>query len=216
MTFSSINNDEEELLSMKQLQKIFLQGLITFLPMAVTIYIVYAGIQIVDSILGDTLRLWLPIYIPGLGFLATVILIFLLGLLLNNLITGGLFLKLEQRLTQVPFFKTIYSPLRDLMNLFSKGGGPNSMKSVVLVDITESGIKAMGLVTRESFDDVPGIKEAAGERVSVYVPMSYGLGGFTLLVPRSRLTPVDIPIEKAMTLAITGWVKAEKPDLERK
>ena len=201
---------------MKQLQKIFLQGLITFLPMAVTIYIVYAGIQIVDSLLGDTLRLWLPIYIPGLGFLATILLIFLLGLLLNNLITGGLFQKLEQKLTQVPFFNTIYSPLRDLMNLFSKGG-TDSMKSVVLVEISPgSGIRAMGLVTRESFDDVPAVKQNAGDRVSVYIPMSYGLGGFTLLVPRAQLTPIDIHVEKAMSLAITGWVKSEKTETETK
>lgn len=202
---------------MKQLQKIFLQGLITFLPIAVTIYIVYAGVQIVDSILGDALRAILPIYIPGLGFLTTIVLIFVLGLLLNNLITGGLFYKMEKRLTRVPFIKAIYSPLRDLMNLFSKGQGPQTMKSVVLVDIGEGGIRAMGLVTRESFGDVPGIEQNAGDRVSVYIPMSYGLGGFTLLVPRSKLTQIDIPVEKAMSLAITGWVKGEKQnEWERK
>lgn len=196
---------------MKQLQKIFLQGLITFLPIAVTIYIVYAGIQIVDSILGDALRAILPVYIPGLGFLTTIVLIFILGLMLNNLLTSGLFYRLEKRITKVPFIKAIYSPLRDLMNLFSKGQGPANMKSVVLVEIGEGGLRAMGLVTREKFEDVPGIEVHAEDRVSVYIPMSYGLGGFTLLVPRSKLTPVDIPVEKAMSLAITGWVKGEKP-----
>ncbi len=201
---------------MKQLQKIFLQGLVTFLPIALTIYIVYAGISIVDSFLGDSLRQILPIYIPGLGFLLTVILIMLLGLMLNNLIAGGVFERLEQKLTQVPFIKAIYSPLRDLMNLFSKGGGPGGLQKVVLVDIAESGIRAMGLVTRESFADIPAIEQNAGDRVAVYIPMSYGLGGFTLMVPRSRITPLDMPIEKAMSLAITGWVKADKNDGERK
>ncbi len=201
---------------MKQLQKIFLQGLVTFLPIALTIYIVYAGIAIVDSFLGDALRQILPIYIPGLGFLLTVILILLLGLMLNNLIAGGIFQKLEQRLTQVPFIKAIYSPLRDLMNLFSKGGGPGGLQKVVLVDLGESGIRAMGLVTRENFKDVPAIEQNAGDRIAVYIPMSYGLGGFTLMVPRNRLTPLDMPIEKAMSLAITGWVKADKNEGEKK
>lgn len=201
---------------MKQLQKIFLQGLVTFLPIALTIYIIYAGISIVDSFLGDSLRQILPIYIPGLGFLLTIILILLLGFMLNNLIAGGVFEKLEQKLTQVPFIKAIYSPLRDLMNLFSKGGGPGGLQKVVLVDIAESGIRAMGLVTRESFADLPAIEQNAGDRVAVYIPMSYGLGGFTLMVPRSRITPLDMPIEKAMSLAITGWVKADKNDGERK
>jgi uncharacterized membrane protein len=71
---------------MKQLQKIFLQGLVTFLPIALTIYIIYAGVLVVDSFLGDSLREILPFYVPGLGFLLTIALIFLLGLMLNNLI----------------------------------------------------------------------------------------------------------------------------------
>ncbi len=194
---------------MKQLQKIFLQGLVTFLPIALTIYIVYAGVAIVDSFLGDGLRQILPVYIPGLGFLITIVLIMLLGLLLNNLIAGGIFQNLETKLTRIPFVKAIYSPLRDLMNLFSKGGGPGGLQKVVLVDM-DNGIRAMGLVTRESFADVPAIEQNAGDRIAVYIPMSYGLGGFTLLVPRTKVTPLDMPIEKAMSLAITGWVKAEK------
>lgn len=201
---------------MKQLQKIFLQGLVTFLPIALTIYILYAGVAIVDSFLGDSLRVVLPIYIPGFGFLLTVLLIFLLGLMLNSLIAGGIFQKFEQRLTQVPFIKAIYSPLRDLMNLFSKGGGPGGLQKVVLVDMTDTGVRALGLVTRESFKDVPAIEAHADDRISVYIPMSYGLGGFTLMVPRSRLTPIDMPIEKAMSLAITGWVKADKNEGENR
>ncbi|MBO9668741.1 MAG: DUF502 domain-containing protein [Bdellovibrio sp.] len=198
---------------MKQLQKIFLQGLVTFLPIALTIYIIYAGISIVDSLLGDALRQVMPVYIPGLGFLLTIVLIFLLGFLLNNLITAGIFHKMEQKLTQVPLIKAVYSPLRDLMNMFSKGGGPGGgMQTVVLVDIGDNGIRAMGLVTRDSFHDLPAIEKNANDHISVYIPMSYGLGGFTLLVPRSKTTPIDIPIEKAMSLAITGWVKAEKHD----
>ncbi|WP_413557735.1 DUF502 domain-containing protein [Bdellovibrio sp. HCB209] len=196
---------------MKQLQKIFLQGLVTFLPIALTIYIIYAGVSIVDSILGDALRQVMPMYIPGLGFLLTILLIFFLGFLLNNLIAAGIFSKFEQKMTQVPLIKAVYSPLRDLMNMFSKSGGPGgAMQTVVLVDIAGNGIRAMGLVTRESFADIPAIQANANDHVSVYIPMSYGLGGFTLLIPRSRITPIDIPIERAMSLAITGWVKADK------
>jgi uncharacterized membrane protein len=195
---------------MKQLQKIFLQGLVTFLPMALTIYIIYSVIAVVDNLLGNTLRSLLPIYIPGLGFLLTILLIFLLGLMLNNLITVGLLKKFEQKITQVPFIKAIYSPLRDLMNLFSKKGGPDSMQSVVLVDMGPNGIRALGVVTREKFEDLPALNVHSNEHVSVYIPMSYGLGGFTLLVPQSKLTHIDMPIEKAMSLAITGWVKADE------
>ena len=196
---------------MKQLQKIFLQGLVTFLPIALTIYIVYAGVSIVDNLLGESLRQILPVYIPGLGFLLTILIIFLLGFLLNNLITAGAFHKLENRLMKVPFIKAIYSPLRDLMNLFSKSGG-QGLQTVVLVDLGENGLRALGVVTRDNFKDIPAIDAQADDRVAVYIPMSYGLGGFTIMVPRSRITPIDMPIEKAMSLAITGWVKSDHHD----
>jgi uncharacterized membrane protein len=195
---------------MKQLQKIFLQGLVTFLPIAVTIYLVWAGVRIVDSLFGSALSELLPVYIPGLGFLMTIVLIFILGFLLNNLITAGLLQSLERKLTQVPFIKAIYSPLRDLMNLFNKSG-TGDLKTAALVELSD-GVKALGLVTRESFHDLPHLKDETADKVTVYIPLSYSLGGFTVLVSRSKITPLDMPTEKAMSLAITGWVKAEEPE----
>lgn len=198
---------------MKQLQKIFVRGLVTFLPLVITIYIIYAGVNVVDGFLGTPLRNYFSAYyIPGFGLLLTILVILLLGAVLNTWFAEALFRKIELNLLKVPFIKAIYSPLRDLMNLFSKNGAPGNMQKVVLVDIgaDENPIRAMGLVTRETFLDVPGLGEQTQGRVAVYIPMSYGLGGFTLLIPRNRITPVDIPVEKAMSLAITGWVKVDK------
>ena len=88
---------------MKNIQKIFVSGLITFLPIAITIYIVFAGFNIVENMLGTLLRKLIPseYYYPGFGFLATLALIFCLGLLLNNLVTAGLLVRLQEKLTEV-------------------------------------------------------------------------------------------------------------------
>ena len=195
---------------MKQLQKIFISGLVAFLPMAVTIYIVYAGISIVENLLGSFLRQMLPAnaYYPGFGFLTTIVLIFLLGLMLNNLLTAGLLKKLQEKLTEIPLFKVVYSPLRDLMNLFSEGKHKNNLQKVVIVEF-EGGKKALGLVTREHFADIGLDKATTADRIAVYFPMSYGLGGYTLLVNKSEVFPVDLPVEKAMSLALTAWIKTE-------
>jgi uncharacterized membrane protein len=203
---------------MKQLAKtarqIFLKGLFTFLPMAVTIYIIYAGIVIMESMLGTTLQKLFPnVYIPGFGFLLTIVLIFMLGLLLNNLITGSIFGSLEKLLLRVPFLKAIYSPLRDLMNLFTHNGAKD-LKSVVLVDMGPA--KLLGLITRDDFSDL-SLGPLVNDRVAVFIPFSYGLGGYTILVERSKITEVDMPAERAMSLAITGWVKvAHKGEGEHK
>jgi uncharacterized membrane protein len=192
---------------MQAFNKIFFRGLITLLPIAITIYIVYSAIVILENLLGSLLRRILPEYIPGLGLLLTLILIFLFGLLLNNFLTARILHGLEARLVQVPFIKAIYSPLRDLMNLFNRKE-KEGMQSVVLVKLGDSGALAMGVMTRESFRDLP-FGDSMSDKVAVYFPLSYGLGGYTLLVPRSSMTTVDLPIERAMSLAITGWVKAD-------
>lgn len=195
---------------MKTINKIFFRGLITLLPIAVTIYILYSAVIILENLLGGLLSRLLPTYVPGLGLLMILIVIFLFGLLLNNFITAKFLTDFERRLSEVPFIKAIYPPLRDLMNLFSKGNG-NGMKSVVLVDMGP--VKAMGLITRENLYDL-ALPADASHRVAVYIPLSYGLGGFTFLVSRDKIQKVDIPIEKAMSLAITGWVKTEKKEHE--
>lgn len=194
-----------------KIQKIFISGLISFLPLAVTIYIVYAGVTIVENLLGNLIRNVLPpdYYVTGLGFIGTLVLIFFMGLLLNNFVTAGLLQNLQERLTQVPLFKVVYSPLRDLMNLFSKGRGAGSLQKVVLVQIENGNKEVMGLVTRESFHDLDKNLKVGQDKIAVYVPMSYALGGFTMLVNRSQVTPLDIPVEKAMSLALTAWIKTD-------
>jgi uncharacterized membrane protein len=194
---------------MNSFNKIFFQGLITILPIAITIYVISATVQILDSLLGSILRLAIPRYadIPGVGFALILILIYSFGLLLNSFVAGRLISAFEKKLTEVPFIKAIYSPLRDLMNLFSKSG-QNHLGSVVLVKIGGGESKALGLVTREHFQDLNVEAETAG-KIAVYFPLSYGVGGITILVPREQVEEVDIPVEKAMSLAITGWVKAE-------
>lgn len=202
---------------MNKIQKIFISGLVAFLPMALSIYVVFAGISIVENLLGSFLRQMLPpeAYYPGFGFLTTVILIFVLGLMLNNLLTASILRKVQEKLTEIPFVKVVYSPLRDLMNLFAKGRGDSNLQKVVLADFGQ-GKKALGLVTREHFEDTGVSSLKTNDRIAVYFPMSYGLGGYTLLINKSELEHVDIPVEKAMSLALTAWIKTDNQSENQK
>jgi uncharacterized membrane protein len=203
--------------NMTSFNKIFFRGLITLLPIAVTIYVVYSSVIILDGMLGSILRLVLPasIYFPGLGFILILVLIYSFGLLLNNFVMARILSSLEKQLAEVPFIKAIYSPLRDLMNLFSKKDN-HQMGSVVLVRMGDSNARAMGLMTREKFDDLKINTQIVDDKIAVYFPLSYGLGGYTLLVPQSLVEKVDIPVETAMRLAITGWVHTDTPTTPNK
>ncbi len=191
---------------MQTFSRIFFRGLVTLIPIALTIYIVYQAVVILENMLGTFLRYFLQeTYIPGLGLSLTLISIFIFGLILNTYVTQRLLKLFEQRLNRIPFVKAIYSPLRDLMNLFSRKD-EKDLKSVVLVQIGEA--RMIGLVTRDTFNDL-SLGPITEGKVAVYVPFSYALGGYTFLMPKSSIQKVDVPIEKAMSLAITGWVKTE-------
>lgn len=191
---------------MAKIRQIFIRGLVTLTPIALSLYLIYSAFSIFENLFGNYLRLLLPneMYIPGLGFIVTLSVIFLFGLFLNNFISTSIWAQVESKLTEVPLIKVVYSPLRDLMNLFSKG--QKDLQSVVIVEI-QPGIKVFGLVTREHFSDLPQLSHSP--LVPVYVPLSYALGGITLLIDKKNLEKVDIPVEKALSLAITAWVKTK-------
>lgn len=180
------------------------------MPITLTIYLLVIILVKAETVFGQMLKglIGSELYIPGSGLFLTFVTMIAVGVLVNNLITGKIINFFINQFERMPFIKAIYSPLRDLISLFG-GDGPDSMKKVVLVKLDKIGVECIGLVTREEFSDLPE-GSIGTEKIAVYIPMSYMLGGFTTIVDRSQVTPIDIPVEKAIKLAITGWIKAEK------
>lgn len=192
------------------LNRLFWKGLIVLMPVTLTIYFLFFIMTKAEGLFGNYIKSMLgsQLYIPGLGILVTFIAILGVGVLVSNFITGRVIHFFILQFEKVPFIKAIYNPLKDLMSLFG-GNGQDKMKKVVLVNFEKLGFRSIGLVTREEFSDLPGMP-IESDHITVYIPMSYMLGGFTAIVPRSSVTEVDIPVEKAIKLAITGWIKADK------
>ncbi|MFT6630949.1 MAG: putative membrane protein [Bacteriovoracaceae bacterium] len=195
---------------MNVINRLFWKGLIVVTPITLTIYLLLIILNKAESLFANLIKSIIgpSLYIPGLGIFVTIVLMVLVGLLVSNFITGSIIKFFINTFEKTPFIKAIYSPLRDLISLFG-GGGPDSMKKVVMVNFEKLGFQSLGLVTREEFDDLSeGIFEK--DTIAVYIPMSYMLGGFTAILPRTSVREVDIPVEKAIKLAITGWIKADK------
>lgn len=193
---------------MKYLNQIFFKGLIVVLPITLTFYLLIWTSIYVESIFGSGLEFLLgqKIYFPGLGIIVTIIFIFLVGLLVNNYITGRFFAWLTQLLEKVPLIKAIYNPLKDLMALIpGRNSDKNKPQNVVLVNFDHLGVEVLGLVTREELDELPG-----ENKVTVYVPFSYMLGGVTVIVPKDKIRKVDIPVDQALKLSVTAWIKANE------
>ena len=101
--------------------------------------------------------------------------------------------------------------MKDLVGFFS-AKNTNGMNSVVLVDIG-GGRKILGLVTRENFQDEKELDKK--NLVSVYMPMSYQLGGFTIFMSKNQVEEINIPVDKALSQTLTGWVQKSKQPQER-
>ncbi len=75
----------------------------------------------------------------------------------------------------------------------------------MLVPLEGMGVEVMGLVTREDLSELPD----AGHLIAVYIPLSYMLGGITVLIPREKVKKIDIPVDQALKLSVTAWIKAK-------
>ena len=192
-------------LPVNALGKLFLQGLAVAIPVALTLAIIFWLGAGAERMLGSLLLRLLPEgwYLPGMGLLSTLALILLTGLLTHVIVFQRLLAWSESILNRLPLVKTIYSALKDFTDYFSADAHDNS--KVVLVQLPGQEFQLLGFVTREQFDDLP-LQPAAEQAVAVYLPMSYQIGGYTLYLPASTLTPLDISFEDGMRLAITGGV----------
>jgi uncharacterized membrane protein len=195
---------------MRKLNQIFFKGLILVLPVTLTFYLLYWASIKIESVFKSLLLFILgkELYIPGLGILVTFIFVFMIGLLVNNFITGRIISWFTNILERVPLIKVIYNPLKDLMGLIPGGDkAKEKPQRVVLVPLDGLGVEALGLVTREELEELPN-----KNLVSVYIPLSYMLGGITILIDRDKLKKVDMKVDQALKLSVTAWIKVENQE----
>jgi len=195
---------------MNALGKLFLKGLAVVIPVSLTLAILWWMARGAEQFLGGILTRVLPEgwYIPGMGVVSAVAMTILIGLLTHVILFQKLFAIGDAILHRLPLVKTIYSALKDFIGYL----GPDSkvaMSKVVLVRIPGQDFEQLGFVTREDFSRLP-MELTVDEPIAVYLPMSYQIGGYTLFLPRSCLTPVDMSFEEGMKLVLTGAVSRDK------
>ena len=191
---------------LKFITRNILTGLVTILPVVLTIYLLFWMTVSVESVLGNMIRSFAPevLHLPGIGLIATLGLAFAIGLLMNAYVVQQLFSKVEQILYRMPLIKSVYKAIRDFFHYFSPTA-KKEFEQVVAVSIGDTGMKVMGFVTQETMENLPkGFREE--DSILVYLPLSYMIGGYAVLVPRSSIRPIDINMEEAMRFTLTAGV----------
>lgn len=195
-----------------RLYQYFFRGLITFLPLALTVYVLVLFVTWTESLAMMMVR---PItgdfYLPGLGIALSAVLIVGLGMLVSRPETGRLLSLVELPFTNLPVVKSIYSSLKNFADYFAPHTG-ESAQQVVLLRMPGNEMGIVGLVTRQSMDGLPaGLSELA-DQVAVYLPMGYMIGGYTVFVPRAWVTKVDMSVEEAMRMALIAYMTSNRSE----
>ena len=191
---------------MNTIGKLFLKGLVVVIPAVLTLAIFWWMAGGAERLLGGLIIRFLPEgwYIPGMGLVSALAITILIGLLTHVILFQRLFDLGDRILHRLPLIKTIYSAIKDFIGYFSPDSS-KAMSKVVLVKIPGQEFEMLGFVTREEFSRFP-LKLTVDDPIAVYLPMSYQIGGYTLFLPRTCLTPVDISFEDGMKLVLTGSV----------
>jgi len=187
----------------KSISKTLFTGLITLLPVVLTIYFLYWLAVSSENVMGSVLRWMLPqaTYFPGLGMLAGLVVVFVVGLLMKAILMRQLFAFGERILFRLPLFKTVYRAMRDLFDFFT----PKKEGLGQVVAVTYNGMEMIGFITQTDQQRLPeSFREQ--DKVLVYLPMSYMIGGFTLFIPSEHVRPINMSMDKAMRFALTAGI----------
>ncbi len=186
------------------LKRYFITGLLVITPIWGTILILKTLFVTVDSILGTALAdVVLPdYYFPGLGILTLVVLIFCTGILATNLLGRRIVSQWEEFLDRVPIVRGIYATLKSMMDILSFKQREKYDK-VVMIQFPKNGHYCLAFVTGETREEIQAL--APEPLVHVFVPTSPNpTSGYFLLVPEREVVAVDIGVEEAMKLIVSG------------
>jgi uncharacterized membrane protein len=190
---------------MRKIWNTMLKGLVTLLPIGLTVYLVYWLAVTAERLFSQLLRLVIPdsAYWPGLGLVAGLLVLYVAGIAVNAYFVRRALRLSDDLFARIPVVKTIYVAIRDFTRFFPSSGQGGDLKRVVLVPFGSG--KVIGFVTAESSAAL-GLGQR-DDAVAVYLPMSYMVGGYTVFLPRELLEPTSLSVEAGMRIALMGGVQ---------
>lgn len=186
--------------------RLFLQGFAAVLPLALTLYFIYWLLKTLERTMQPAIELVIPSawYFPGLGILAGIGLLYVVGIVVNAYVVKYVIDFSDRIMERIPLVKSLYTAIRDFTHLLT-AERDQPAQSVVALDMGGD-THMIGFVTGAHSGRALFGTEGEAELVGVYFPMSYQIGGYTLYVERHRLRVLDISFEDAMRLVLTGGV----------
>lgn len=181
------------------LRRSFLAGLVVTVPLFITVVTLVWLFRFIDGVATPLSTNLFGREVPGLGVLVTTAVILLTGALATNVLGRRILRRGEQWLLNVPLFKTVYAPVKQLVAAFSPDS-ETGFKKVVIIDDQRRGM-VLGFLTREFTLD----RGAGPEKmVAVYVPTNHLYLGDVVVYPRHQATFPSLSVEDGVRIFLTG------------
>jgi len=192
---------------LKYLRTIFLAGLLVTVPIIATILALKFLLKSIDGLVGSLPEKLFGYHVPGIGVLVTILVVLIMGLLASNYFGKKIIGIGEKLLARIPLINIVYSAAKEFMQAVAL---PNRMsfKEVVLIEYPSKGRFAFGFVTSR----IERRTAQGSERLAnVFIPTSPVVTtGFLIVFPESEIVPINISVEKAIKMLMSGGIVSPK------
>ena len=190
------------------MRRYFVSGVLIVVPLILTFLVLQFLFETVDGVLEPVLRNILGYYRSGLGVLATILLIFLVGVLTRNLLGAKIYRTVEKLLVRFPLVRPIYFASKQLLEGLTNEE-TSSFKEVALIEYPRRGLYTLCFVTSQTkLDNGFG----TGQYTICFVPSTpTPISGFTVLLPSEEVRRINMTVEDALKYLVSGGVSS--PDM---
>ncbi|MGZ8154972.1 MAG: DUF502 domain-containing protein [Burkholderiales bacterium] len=195
--------------SKSYIRRYFITGLLVWVPVVITVWVLSVLVGTMDQtllLLPPALRTenWLGVYVPGMGVVLTLLVIFLTGLFAANIIGQRLVGFWEQVLARIPVVNSIYNGVKQVSDTLLSPSG-QAFRKALLVQWPSPGMWTVAFLTGKPGGDVAN--HLQGDYVSIYVPTTPNpTGGYFVMVPRSAVVELDMTVDDALKYIISMGV----------
>ncbi|EDY86279.1 conserved hypothetical protein [gamma proteobacterium HTCC5015] len=184
-----------------RIKTVFLKGLLALLPLALTVAIIGWAAVGTENLVGYLFRLILPgdYYVPGMGIAVLVVVVFAVGLVVDLYLMSTVWKVLDRGVQRIPVVKSLYGGIRDFTRYIAMARDADQVKRVVLIKLNQHQ-EVIGFVTNPS--EIINNEE----KLAVYIPLSFQIGGLTVYVSEDQVTELDMSPETAMKRVLTASV----------
>ena len=186
------------------LVKMLKRGAFALAPITITLALLVWFFSFTEALFKPPMQFILgKYYVPGMGILAALIVILIIGAILNTWLTKKLVFYWERLVKKIPILKTIYFKVQDVFQFIAPKDENESGK---VVKVNFQGTEQIGIISQEVLDNH---KLGTTDHVAIYFPMSYQMGGYMALVPKKAAIPINMTIKEAMEFVITAGAKVQ-------